>query len=542
MTEERPLLAIVPARGGSRGVPRKSMRTLGGRPLIAHALATVSESGVADKLFFSSDDPEMLRWATLHGYEAGRRPAELAEPATTISELAAYLADELDWRGDVGVFQPTSPFLSPDTVRRAVETFRSAGVDSLASVVRERHLFWYCEDGDALASARPLFNKRANRQFADHPVLRETGGIQLARADPLRATRQIVTSDHLPFLVPDDEGLDIDTSDDLIAARSRMARATVVFRLRANREVGSGHLHHCLQLADELADHDLHFLLRDCDPFVGEQLERAGYEPREEGDLRSDLRELAGPGANLVVNDVLDTSEEEILAERAAGFRVVNVEDLGAGARFADWVVNALYPVRDGAVAHASWGGQFATLRSEFLGLPPKRTRELPERILITFGGADRGGLAARSARLLSGEVDQHVRVVVGPGASTDGFPDGVDVISGEVSMADELMAADLAITSAGRTVYEAAATGTPVVVLAANAREATHAHLGYESGVVFLGIGSLVHDDQIVETVKRLLADPGLRTELSTRLRASIDNNGAARIGHRIRAILAGL
>jgi hypothetical protein len=79
-------------------------------------------------------------------------------------------------------------------------------------------------------------------------------------------------------------------------------------------------------------------------------------------------------------------------------------------------------------------------------------------------------------------------------------------------------------------------------VVLAANAREATHAHLGYEAGVVFLGLGSLVDDEQIAETTKRLLDDPALRTELSSRLRASIDDLGAARIATRIRSILADL
>ena len=98
--------------------------------------------------------------------------------------------------------------------------------------------------------------------------------------------------------------------------------------------------------------------------------------------------------------------------------------------------------------------------------------------------------------------------------------------------MAREMLEADLAVTSAGRSVYEAATTGTPVVVLAANAREATHAHLGYDSGVVFLGIGSLVDDAHIVATVKRLLADAALRRELSDRLRASVDDRGAARIG----------
>jgi spore coat polysaccharide biosynthesis predicted glycosyltransferase SpsG len=407
--------------------------------------------------------------------------------------------------------------------------------------VRERHLMWFDEDGD-LASARPLFGERVNRQFAEHPVLRETGGIQLVRADALRSGRQLVSDAHLLFEIGGDEGLDIDTNDDLIAARSRTSRGTVVFRLCANRTVGSGHLHHCLQIADELADHRLRFLLRDCDPFVGELLTAQGYEHREETDLATDLRELAGEGPSLVVNDVLDTTEAEILTQRAAGFKVVNVEDLGSGTRFADWVVNALYPVQDGAATHSAWGPAYATLRSEFLALPPKQIREQPERVLITFGGTDPSGLALRCARLLDGELGTSIRVIRGPGAPPQEFPPGTEVLDTGASMADELMAADLAVTSAGRTVYEAAAAGTPLVVLAANAREATHAHLGYEAGVVFLGLGSLVDDEQITETVKRLLGDPALRGELSTRLRTSIDGRGAARIGNRIRDLLAGL
>lgn len=538
--ESRPLLAIVPARGGSRGVPRKNMRTLAGRPLIAYTLESVAQSGVADRLLVSSEDVEILRWARLHGYEAHERPAELATDEATISDLAVAITRELGWEGDVGVFQPTSPLLRPETMRDAVDRFRSASVESLASCVRERHLYWY-SDSDDLVDARPLFSERVNRQYARRPVLRETGGVQLVRAEALLAGGDIVTPNHLPFEVPEPEGLDIDTAEDLIAARSQMARATVVFRLRANHRVGSGHLHHCLQLADELADHRLRFLLRDCDPFVAELLDRYGYDALQERDLAEDLRQLAGPGRNLVINDVLDTEEDEILAERTAGFLVVNVEDLGPGARFADWVVNALYPIRD-AAPNASWGAAYATLRSEFLELPEKPIRDQPERVLITFGGTDPGGLGPRCARLLAGSIGARIRVVTGFGASTEPYPSNAEVVSGEVSMAEEMMAADLAVTSAGRTVYEAAATGTPVVVLAANAREATHAHLGYSSGVVFLGIGSLVDDDHIVQSVQRLLADPALRAELSRRLRASIDERGAARIAHRIRALLADL
>ena len=540
--ESRSLLAIVPARGESRGVPRKNMRTLAGKPLIAHTLEALREADIAERLVLSSEAPEILRLGELHGYETHRRPDELAAPDSTVSEVAAALTDELEWTGDVGVFQPTSPFQSLPTLRAAVERFRASSADSLSACVREPHLFWL-DSADEGSQARPLFDERVNRQYATHSVVRETGGIQLVRGAALRSGRQLVTPQHELFEVPFDEGLDIDTNEDLIAARSRMARGTVVFRICANRRVGSGHLHHCVQLADELADHRLRFLLRDCDAFAAELLDEHGYEHRTESDLSSDLAALAGPASNLVVNDVLDTSEEEVLIERAAGYRVVNVEDLGRGTRFADWVVNALYPVSEDGSVNSSSGPQYATLRSEFQSLPQKAIRERAERILVTFGGTDPTGLALRCAQLLSSDLpDVEVCVVPAPGASTEGYPQAVRVAKQPVSMAGEMLEADLAVTSAGRSVYEAATTGTPVVVLAANAREASHAHLGYDSGVVFLGIGSLVDDAHIVATIKRLLADAALRRELSDRLRASMDDRGAARIGHRIRALLAGL
>ncbi len=538
---DRALLAIVPARGGSKGVPHKNTRLLGDRPLVAHTVDTLREAGVADRLLVSSDDEQILRWCEAHAIEAHHRRPELAGDDVTISELASAIADELDWTGDVGVFQPTSPFRSVDATRRAVAEFRADDHDSLASVVRESHLFWYDEHGDP-TSAKPLFAARVNRQLGDQRVLRETGSIQLVRAAALRAGRQIVTERHRLFETEADEALDIDTRDELVVARRRLDRGNVVMRLRAGSQIGAGHLYHCLQLADELADQEVSFLLTECDDFVGELVSSHGYEWRAETDLATDLEALRLPGANVVVNDKLDTTEEEILTQRVHGYRVVNIEDLGPGARLADWVVNALYDQRDSTPANTSSGAAYATLRSEFFHLPEKRTRAEPKRILLAFGGTDPGHLAARCAGVLHDRVDCEIRVVLGPGAEVGGFPEDVSVARQIRSMASEMHDADLILTSAGRTVYEAAIVGTPVAVLAQGARDATHAHLSFDFGVVFLGIGPLVDDEHIAGVVERLLGDAELRAELSERLRSSIDLRGTARIGDRIRSILKGL
>lgn len=532
------LLALVPVRGGSKGVPRKNMRLINGRPLLDYTLRAVHDSGIADRILVSSDDPTILSWAETQGYECHHRTSELSGDQATISDVAAAVADELDWTGTVGVFQATSPLRTAESIVAAVARFGASDADSLASCVRESHLFWFDAPEGSDEPPQPLFRERVNRQYARSRVLRETGSIQLVRADVLRRDRQMVSSRHELFELPGEQSLDIDTHEDLALARRRLERATVVFRLRANRKVGSGHLFHCLQLADELVEYDLRFLLVDCDPFVGELLEQHGYDWRSEVDLTADLAAIRGPGVNLVVNDVLDTTEAEVLTERSAGFLVVNVEDLGPGAELAHWVVNALY--RDEAARENTVSGpRFATLRDEFHGLPPKQIAPHGSRILITFGGTDPNQLAARCATLLAERPDYEIRVIVGPGAVPTAFPDGVEIVQHVRNMATEMARADLILTSAGRTVYEAAAVGTPVVVLGQNAREATHAHIGYETGVVFLGIGPLVDDDHIVGTVARLAENPELRAELSARLQRSIDTRGSTRIATHIRTLI---
>jgi CMP-N-acetylneuraminic acid synthetase/spore coat polysaccharide biosynthesis predicted glycosyltransferase SpsG len=535
------MLAIVPARGGSRGVVRKNLREIGGRPLIAHTVEALRDSGVADRLVISSDDAEILGWASVHGVETIPRPPELARPDSTISDVAVHVVESLEWNGVVGVFQPTSPLRSGKTIAEALRQFDVADVDSLASVVREHHLFWY-ESGDGLDAARPLFESRVNRQFARHGVLRETGAIQLVSAAALLRHRSMVTPRHRLFETPSIESDDIDTPEDLDRVRRRSSRGTVVFRLKADRTVGSGHLHHCLQLAEYLDVHRLVFLLKDCDPFVGETLDARGWAWRSETDLADDLREIASTGPRLVVNDVLDTGVEDILAERSAGYRVVNIEDLGPGARYADWVVNALYPPTDADPVHVSTGARFATLRSEFHGLPEKGIRSRPERVLVTFGGTDPSRLSERVCRSLVGRIDCEVVVVLGTAARSFEPPPGVAIRRDIRNMAEEMRAADVVVTAAGRTVYEAAATGTPVIAIAHSAREATHAHLSLDAGVLFLGLGVLLDDDAIASAVERVLGNESLRIELASRLRRSIECLGARRIAHRIETLMEGL
>jgi spore coat polysaccharide biosynthesis predicted glycosyltransferase SpsG/CMP-N-acetylneuraminic acid synthetase len=507
--------------------------------MFAYTVMALEDSGVAERIVISTDDPVVIGWADQRGIEVSVRPEELRGDATTIAEVAARLAGELSWRGIVGVFQPTSPLRSATSIRRALEEYEASGSHSLMSVMSERHLLWR---KDAEGRPQPLFAERVNRQFSAERILRETGAIQLVESSWLLDQRSTVSERHHLFELPEEECHDIDSVDDLVAARRRAERGRVILRITANRMVGGGHLFHCLELAEELEGHEIVFLLKDCDPFVAETLAARGYEFTEERDLGLDLAEVSGDRPTVLVNDVLDTVDVDVLVARSLGMRVVNIEDLGEGARYADWVVNALYPAEADAMAHTVSGVEYASLRPEFRYQKRSSVREEAHRVLVTFGTTDPSSMTKRVADVLAEEPTVEVTVVLGAGAPDGEYPATVAVKRQVANMAQEMAMADVIVTAAGRSVYEAASLGVPVVVIAQNAREATHCHIGYESGVIFLGIGPLVADHDILEVVRRLLGDAALRRELSERLSASIDGRGTERIADGINRLLRGL
>jgi CMP-N-acetylneuraminic acid synthetase len=126
------ILAVIPARGGSKGMPRKNLRLLCGKPLIAWTIEAARASRLLDRCVVSTEDLEIATVARVYGAEVLDRPEELAsDDASTLSVLQHAL-ERLD-AGTIVVLQPTSPIRSPGLIDRCIERFRAAGADSLAT-------------------------------------------------------------------------------------------------------------------------------------------------------------------------------------------------------------------------------------------------------------------------------------------------------------------------------------------------------------------------------------------------------------------------
>jgi len=215
------ILCVVPARGGSKGVPRKNLREVAGKPLLAWTVEQALAARHPFDVVVSTEDDEIAEVARAAGARALARPAHLAQDTTPTEPvvrhvLAAVRADGAAPEA-VMLLQATSPVRLPGTLDRAVEQLTRAGADSLVGVVPQAPFIW--EAGDPPKAAYDV-DARPRRQELTPQTLRyrETGSLYL--------TRPWVYDDHHNriggrvelFVMDEVEGTDIDTELDLLVA------------------------------------------------------------------------------------------------------------------------------------------------------------------------------------------------------------------------------------------------------------------------------------------------------------------------------------
>jgi CMP-N-acetylneuraminic acid synthetase len=138
------VLGLIPARGGSKGIPRKNVATLGGRPLIAWTIDAALRAAGLGRVVVSTDDDEVANAAAEAGAEVPfRRPTELAADSSEALSVIRHAVEQIDaqgWRADAVVYlQPTSPLRGAKPITRAIELLQSGECDTAVSVVRVPH-------------------------------------------------------------------------------------------------------------------------------------------------------------------------------------------------------------------------------------------------------------------------------------------------------------------------------------------------------------------------------------------------------------------
>jgi len=229
------VFGVIPARGGSKGLPGKNLRVLGKLSLIGHAVASSRESSRLTRFIVSTDSPELADEARRHGAEVPfQRPAELASDQAGMVPVLQHAVRWLESTGArpdlVVTLQPTSPFRTGDDIDRTVAKVLDTGADSAQTVTEAGYhpFFMKTLDGDRTVALFADGHKYVRRQDAP-PVYQPSGAVYVTRRDVLMNEARVLGVDNRGIVQGFEAAVNIDTEWDFLLAELilRQGRAPI---------------------------------------------------------------------------------------------------------------------------------------------------------------------------------------------------------------------------------------------------------------------------------------------------------------------------
>ena len=516
------ILAVIPARGGSKGIPKKNIRLMYGKPLISYSINNAKNSHYITDVFVTTDSDEIAEVAEEYGAEVIKRDESLSSDLVTLDPVIYHAKNCVEKiknkKYDVVVtLQPTSPLLKVATLDNAIEYFIKGNFDTVISVINKPHLSW----GEKENKIVPLYKERKNRQELP-PQYFETGAFLIAKSDAIKINTRIGENVSV-FEVPEEESIDIDDKNDWLLTENIMKRKKIIFRVEGYKELGLGHIYNCITLAFSMIEHDTLLVISEKSIEGIEKIRETNLPYKiikNDRDIDKIIKDFK---PDIWVNDCLNTTKEYIESLKSKIKRVVTIEDLGSGIEVADAVINALYDSVNNK--HVYSGYKYVCLRDEFQAEQPVKFSEKVKNVLIMFGGTDPANLNKMlyNSILKFSEKYKDIKFNFITGIGYDNEKNGVITLEDKniyvypnVPRVTKYMKhADLAITSQGRTIFELAAMGVPSIVLSQNKREQTHLFARLEHGFLNLGIGKEVDQDLLENTLDWLINTKAIRKNM---------------------------
>ncbi|NBP50479.1 MAG: acylneuraminate cytidylyltransferase family protein [Actinobacteria bacterium] len=222
MIEGLRVLAIVPARGGSKGIPGKNLAEVGGVPMLDLAVRCAQGSRHVDEVAVTSDDDAILaRARALPGVTVVHRPAELASDDVAMAPVVAHAVSMCAPCDVVVLLQPTSPLREPGDVDGALELLASRGADSVVSVAPVATSPWWMYvvgDNGGMSPVLPKSDAATRQALPD--VVAVNGAVYAVRTARFLAAPAFVDSGTLAYPMPRERSIDVDTPADLAVARA----------------------------------------------------------------------------------------------------------------------------------------------------------------------------------------------------------------------------------------------------------------------------------------------------------------------------------
>lgn len=491
------ILAVIPARAGSKGVPNKNIRIIGGHPLVYYAINNALKSELITDVIVTTDSSEVRIIANQMGAKVHWRKKELCGDEITLDAVIFDAIPKDESWDYIVTMQPTSPTLSVESLDDAIRYAIIQDFDTLISAINAPHLSWGKKDGRLI----PNYEERLNRQYLP-PCYLETGAFVISKTAVVTEKTRIGNKVGV-FELSENEAQDVDTFSDLQIVASILEKKKVAIYVNGNNKRGIGHIYRALEIADEFySKPDIYYDINQTDKKVF-------------GDTTHNLIPINGiaelfeickkENYTVFVNDILTTSIDYMIGLRSVlpKAKIINFEDDGEGILKADLVFNALY--HEDSLPQVYAGEKYYISGKTFMFYEPIDIKEKVKKVFISFGGADPQNYSDRLLSMICKSEYKEYEFVVVLGRAKKNVEtlleynkyENIEVLYDVSNMPELMTSCDVGVTSRGRTGYELAILGIPSIAMAQNHREEKHGFVCNENGFSYIGLNP---PDEIIE------------------------------------------
>lgn len=491
------ILAVIPARAGSKGIPNKNIRIIGGHPLIYYSIKNALSSEYITDVVITTDSPEVQIIAKQMGAGCKWREERLCGDEVTLDAVIADAIPAGEQWDYIVTMQPTSPTLRVETLDKAIAYALNKDLDTLISAINAPHLSWSEKDGVKV----PNYTERLNRQYLP-PCYLETGAFVISKASVVTETTRIGKKVDV-YEIPEGEAQDVDTFSDLQNVVVSLKQEKVAIYVNGNNKRGIGHIYRALEIADEFySKPDVYYDINQTNPKV---FGKTTHRLIPVNGITELFECCKKEKYTIFINDILTTSIDYMIGLRTTlpDAKIINFEDDGEGILKADLVFNALY--HENNLPQVKAGEKYYIAGKTFMFYEPIQIKKHVERVFISFGGADPQNYSDRLLNIITKQEYEKFQFVVVLGRAKYNVEklleynkySHIEVLYDVANMPELMSGCDIGITSRGRTGYELALLGIPSIAMAQNNREEKHGFVCEENGFTYIGLNP---SDEIIE------------------------------------------
>ncbi|MBN1523562.1 MAG: hypothetical protein JW904_03660 [Spirochaetales bacterium] len=522
MYNNKNITAVIPARKNSKGIPGKNTKLFSNIPLFFHVVQRAKASKYIDNIIVTSDSEEIIN--STHKYDKSiividRDPSLAGDLITLDDVIFNAIESQQNLQTDfVITLQPTSPLITSESIDASIEHLVKNDYDTVISVIDDRHLRWTIINKKPF----PLYEARVNRQQLP-PTYKETGAIISCKTGILLKNRRRIGKNIGLFEINDEEGIDIDSYNDLLLASDLIEKPEIGIITIGDKTNGMGHVFRTLTIAHALK-YKVVFFIHNSQHDGILKIQQSNYKVIIYSSLNELFTLLKEHKISLLLNDTLNTTTRYIQSLKKYVPFIVTFEDFGEGSDAAAMTFNALYENSNPPLNHY-YGYKYFCLRDEFLFCKRKKINKTVKNILITFGGTDPNNITCFAYNILK-NLKYNLKIILGPGFThhreldaTSKNDTRVEILQSVNKISEHMLWADIIITSNGRTTYEAASLGIPTISICQNEREMKHLFGEVTKTIINLGYFPQLTGKIFLRSFKELVLNYEKRKEINNKM-----------------------